>query len=283
VLEVLQTPGFGYPLAAILGLLFGSFGNVVIHRIPKMLEREWAQQCAELRGEIVAAEASPRYNLMVPGSACPTCGHQITALENIPIVSWLVLRGRCSGCKASISARYPLVELASGLLFLGASYKFGLTGTAVAACGYLFALLVLSGIDLDTQLLPDQITVPLAWAGLIVNSFGLFTDWRSALWGAVVGYLALWAVYWMFKLVTGKEGMGYGDFKLLAAIGAWLGWQHLPAVILIASVVGAVVGVALMFSGKLGKGMPMPFGPFLAAAGVIAMFFGQHLIGLYIV
>ncbi len=283
MLEVLQTPGIGYPLAAILGLLFGSFGNVVIHRIPKMLERDWTQQCAELRGEPASAEASPRYNLMVPGSACPACGHEITALENIPIVSWLVLRGRCSACKVGISARYPLVELASGLLFLGAAYKFGLTATAVAACGYLFALLVLSGIDLDTQLLPDQITVPLAWAGLIANSFGLFTDWRSALWGAVIGYLVLWTVYWLFKLVTGKEGMGYGDFKLLAAIGAWLGWQHLPAVVLIASVVGAVVGVGLMVSGKLGKGMPMPFGPFLAAAGVIAMFFGHRLVGLYIV
>ncbi len=284
MIEALQVPEFGIPLVVFVGLMLGSFGNVVIHRLPIMMEREWLAQCAEMSaGEAGASEtaAAPRYNLMVPRSACPKCSRPISALENVPVVSWLFLRGKCAGCKTPISARYPLVEMLAGGLMLASVLTFGLTAKGLAAFGFLYALLLLTFIDADTQLLPDQITLPLVWAGLIVNAFGLFVPLSTALWGAVAGYLSLWCVYWAFKLITGKEGMGYGDFKLLAAIGAWLGWTVLPTVILFASVVGAAVGIFMMVTGKLARGVPMPFGPFLAAAGGLALFFGTQAARLY--
>jgi leader peptidase (prepilin peptidase)/N-methyltransferase len=266
--------------AAVLGLAVGSFLNVVIHRLPKMMENEWALQCAELRNEEPPEQA--RYNLAVPRSACPHCGHQITAAENIPVVSWLALRGKCSACKAPISPRYPLVEAANALLWVACVVHFGPSVPAVGAMFFTSCLLVLALIDFDTTLLPDDITLPLLWAGLLLNLPGIYTGLGSAVVGAMAGYLSLWSVYWGFKLLTGKEGMGYGDFKLLAAMGAWLGWKMLPLLILLSSFVGALIGIALMILAKRGKDIPMPFGPYLAAAGVIALFWGDTLNRLYL-
>ena len=276
---------FGQPmifvtLAVIFGLVIGSFLNVVIYRLPKILEREWAAQCAELAGK--EAAAAPKYNLAVPRSACPSCGAQITALQNVPIVSWLVLRGRCASCRAPISARYPLVEALSGLAAGFCAYHFGFGLTAAGAMLFVWCMIALTFIDYDTQLLPDDITLPLLWAGLLFSLAGGFADIRSAVIGAIAGYLALWSVYWGFRIVAGKEGMGYGDFKLLAAIGAWLGWQLLLLVILLSSIVGAAVGVALMVFAGHGRNKPIPFGPYLAAAGVIALFWGRDLNRLYL-
>jgi len=266
--------------ALIVGLCVGSFLNVVIHRLPRMLEREWKAQCAELRKEPVPDE--PAYNLVVPRSACPACGHMITALENVPVVSWLALRGRCSACKAPISARYPIVEIMGGVLAVAAIVAFGATAKGAAACVLLWTLLALTMIDADTQYLPDDLTLPLLWAGLLVNLGGLFTPLPSAVIGAIAGYLTLWTVYWLFKLIRGKEGMGYGDFKLLAALGAWLGWTMLPLIVLLSSAVGAVIGLGLIaFKGRDNE-LPIPFGPYLAIAGAIALFFGPALNKLYL-
>ncbi|HWU84637.1 MAG TPA: A24 family peptidase [Rhodocyclaceae bacterium] len=265
--------------AAVFGLAIGSFLNVVIHRLPKMMENEWALQCAELRNEELPEQ--PRYNLAVPRSACPQCGHAITAAENIPVLSWLLLRGKCSACKTRISVRYPLVEAANALLWIACVWHFGPTAQALGAMFFTSCLLVLALIDFDTTLLPDDLTLPLLWAGLLANLLGLYTSLPGAVIGAMAGYLALWSVYWGFKLLTGKEGMGYGDFKLLAALGAWLGWQMLPLLILLSSLVGAIVGIALMVLAKRGKDVPIPFGPYLAAAGVIALFWGPVLNRLY--
>ncbi len=267
-------------LWGVAGLCIGSFLNVVIHRLPKMLEHAWADECAALRNEEPAERA--RYNLVVPRSACPACKHQIRAWENIPVISWLLLRARCSGCGIRISARYPLIEIAAAVLAIVAAWKFGPSWQAIAVTGLLWVLLALTAIDIDTQLLPDNLTLPLLWAGLIVNSFGLFVPLSSALWGAVGGYLVLWSVYWAFKLLTKKEGMGYGDFKLLAALGAWLGWQMLPVVILLSSVVGAIVGIALIVLRGRDRNIPIPFGPYLAGAGALAVFFGNALIAAYL-
>jgi leader peptidase (prepilin peptidase)/N-methyltransferase len=253
---------------------------VVIHRLPKMLERGWAAQCAELRGD--TPDAAPAYNLVVPRSACPACGHRITALENIPVVSWLALRGRCSACKASIPIRYPIVEALGGLLAACAIWHFGLTPHGVGACLLLWALLALTVIDLDTQMLPDDLTLPLLWTGLVFNLGGVFAALPDAVIGAVAGYLSLWTIYWLFKLIRGKEGMGYGDFKLLAALGAWLGWQLLPLIVLLSSVVGATIGIALIVFRGRDHEIPMPFGPYLAIAGAIALFFGQPLTRFYL-
>ncbi len=264
----------------VAGLCVGSFLNVVIHRLPKMLEHGWADECAALRGEEPGER--PRYNLVVPRSACPACRHQIGAFENIPVVSWLLLRGKCSSCGVRISARYPLIEIAAALLAFAAAWKFGPTWQAVAVAGLLLVLLALTAIDIDTQLLPDNLTLPLLWAGLIVNAFGLFVPLSTALWGAIAGYLVLWSVYWLFKLLTGKEGMGYGDFKLLAALGAWLGWQMLPVIILLSSVVGAVVGILLIVLRGRDRNIPIPFGPYLAGAGALAVFFGNALVAAYL-
>jgi leader peptidase (prepilin peptidase)/N-methyltransferase len=266
--------------ALVVGLCVGSFLNVVVHRLPKMLERAWREDCAE-HGEPEVA-AAPPYNLVVPRSACPSCGHRITALENIPVVSWLVLRGRCSACQTGISIRYPIVEILGGLLAVAAIANFGVNATGVAACVFLWTLLALALIDADTQYLPDDLTLPLLWAGLIANLFGLFTPLPSAVIGAVAGYLSLWTVYWLFKLIRGKEGMGYGDFKLLAALGAWLGWKMLPLIILLSSVAGAVIGLALIAFRGRDHTTPLPFGPYLALAGAIALFFGPALVRIWL-
>jgi len=276
-------------VALALGLCIGSFLNVVIHRLPRMMERDWRTQCAELAagtgepqgGASLPAppgkEAQAPYNLLVPRSACPNCGHQITALENIPVASWIALRGKCSACGAKITARYPVVEILAGAIGAYAAWRYGTSLAALGAMGFGWSLLALTVIDLDTQLLPDDITLPLLWAGLLLNLGGTFAPLGSAVIGAVAGYLALWSVYWAFKLATGKEGMGFGDFKLLAAIGAWLGWQKLPMVILLSSVVGAVVGIGLMVFARHGRDKPIPFGPYLAAAGLIAMLWGDAI------
>jgi leader peptidase (prepilin peptidase)/N-methyltransferase len=269
-------------VAGIIGLCVGSFVNVVIYRLPKMLDRGWRAQCAELAGESVAEV--PPYNLVIPRSQCPSCGHPISALENIPILSYLVLRGRCKACKARISARYPLVELLTGALTVAAALRFHGIPTIAAACVLLWALVALTFIDFDTQLLPDNITLPLIWAGLLVNAFGLmpWVSLRDAVLGAVAGYLALWIVYWLFKLIRGKEGMGYGDFKLLAALGAWLGWQMLPLIVLLSSLVGAVIGIGLVVFKGRDHQVPLAFGPFLAIAGAMALFFGRPLMAFYL-
>jgi leader peptidase (prepilin peptidase)/N-methyltransferase len=270
-----------FPLAAgLLGLMVGSFLNVVIHRLPIMMERDWAAQCAELRGE--APPALEPLSLAKPRSRCPKCGHPITALENIPVISWLVLRGRCKACAAPISLRYPLVEALTGLLFGLSAWHFGFTAAGLGALVLIAALFALTVIDFDTQLLPDDITLPLLWIGLALNAFNVYTDLKSAVVGAMAGYLSLWSVYWLFKLFTGKEGMGYGDFKLLAALGAWLGWQMLPLTILLSSLVGAVVGISMMVIARHGRNVPIPFGPYLAAAGLIALVWGKPLTRAYL-
>ena len=272
-------PSFFVTFSVIVGLMVGSFLNVVIHRLPKMMEREWHANCLELQGK--ESPQQTKYSIVTPRSACPNCGHNITALENIPIISYLILGGKCKGCKAKISMRYPLIEALTGALIGGVAYQYGYSYASLFAFIFVFALIALTFIDFDTQLLPDDITLPLLWLGLLFNFNTGFTDLKSAVLGAVFGYLILWSVYWLFKLVTGKEGMGYGDFKLLAAIGAWFGWQLLPAVILLSSVVGALIGIGLIvFKGK-GGGTAIPFGPFLALGGIAALFFGQQLASFY--
>ncbi|MCU0897783.1 MAG: A24 family peptidase [Burkholderiales bacterium] len=278
--DALAQPALFVTLSAVVGLAIGSFLNVVIHRLPKMMERDWQAQCAELRGEKTPDE--PRLTLLKPRSRCPACGHQIGALENVPVVSWLALGGKCSACKTRISARYPIVEVLTAVAFGYAAWHFGFGLAAVGAMLFLACMIALTGIDIDTQLLPDAITLPLLWAGLLLNLGGTFVDLRSAVIGAVAGYLLLWGVYQAFKLVTGKEGMGYGDFKLLAAIGAWLGWQMLPLVVLASSFVGAVVGIALIVLARRGREVPIPFGPYLATAGVIALFWGRPMTDYYV-
>lgn len=266
--------------AIVLGLLVGSFLNVVIHRLPRMLEREWQAQCAELRGEM--PPAAPPYNLWLPRSSCPYCGYGIRWYENIPLLSYVWLRGRCSSCGHAIGRRYPSVEIASGLLAGYATWHFGPGVQALTAIVLVWALLALTVIDLDTHLLPDRITQPLLWAGLLVNWQGVFVPLEDALLGACAGYLLLWLVYHAFKLATGKEGMGYGDFKLLAALGAWLGWQMLPLVILASSLLGSLVGIALIALAGHDRARPIPFGPWLALGGVVALFWGDGLLRLYL-
>lgn len=282
VLSLLQTqPLFLQAMCLLFGLVVGSFLNVVIHRLPKMMEREWHASCLDLQGQ--QAPEQPKYNLLVPRSTCPQCGHKITAMENIPVISFLCLRGRCKGCQARISPRYPLVELLTGLLSMGVAMQYGYSMLTLFALVFVFALVALTFIDFDTQLLPDDITLPLLWLGLALNIKYGFTDLTSAVIGAMAGYLVLWAVYWLFKLVTGKEGMGYGDFKLLAAIGAWFGWQLLPAVILLSSVVGSVIGIGLILLKGKTRQTAIPFGPFLALGGIAALFYGQTLAAYYLV
>lgn len=266
-----------------LGLLIGSFLNVVIYRLPKMMERQWAAECAEVNGK-ESAQSQP-FNLMVPRSACPHCGHQIQWYENIPVLSYLALRGKCSACKATISPRYPIVEIATGLLFFASIWLWGATYTGISWCLFSAILLALALIDWDTTLLPDDLTLPLLWLGLICATLQWIpTSLQSSLWGAVAGYMSLWSVYWLFKLVTGKEGMGYGDFKLFAALGAWFGWQALIPIILISSILGAIIGIAMKFTSGLRDGGYIPFGPFLAGAGFAALLWGpkalMQVIGL---
>jgi leader peptidase (prepilin peptidase) / N-methyltransferase len=273
-------PALFIATAVLFGLLAGSFLNVVIHRLPKMMEAEWARHHAGPGAEETGPAAT--YNLLAPRSACPHCGHRITALENIPVVSYLALGGRCAGCKQPVSIRYPLVEVLTGALSGLIAWHFGFGAMALASLLFACALIALTFIDFDTFLLPDDITLPLLWAGLLFNLGGGFTDLQSAVIGAAAGYLSLWSIYWMFKLTTGKEGMGYGDFKLLGAIGAWFGWQLLPAIILLSSLVGAVIGIALILLARHGRNMPIPFGPYLAIAGIAALFWGPQLAHFYL-
>ena len=297
-LDLLLSP----PVLALLGLCIGSFLNVVIHRVPLLMERQWwaevsghlldggawqrvfapknaaarpsaeHQRTAQLLGESV--ESLPELSVVWPRSRCPSCGHELRWYENVPVVSWLMLKARCSACGTRISARYPLIELATALLFGAVAWRFGAQPVALAWCAFAACLLALAMIDWDTTLLPDSMTLPLLWGGLVVAALGWTIPLASALWGAVAGYLSLWTVYQLFKLATGKEGMGYGDFKLLAALGAWLGWPMLVPIILAASVIGAVVGIFMKFSGQLREGRYVPFGPFLAGAGLSVMLIG---------
>lgn len=282
-LQIGNSPPLFTGAAVLFGLAVGSFLNVVIHRLPKMLDREWKAQCLEYLGTAApqapqpAESAQPVYNLVVPRSGCPSCGHRITMLENIPILSYLFLRGRCSACGTRISMRYPIVEALTGVVSGYIAWRFGFTLAVMFALVFSWALIALTFIDADTQLLPDDITLPLMWIGLIANLGGTFTDLNSAVLGALLGYLTLWAVYWCFKILTGKEGMGYGDFKLLAALGAWLGWQMLPLIILLSATVGAVVGIVGILIAGREKGARIPYGPYLAAAGLIALLWGRNL------
>ena len=261
--------------AALFGLLIGSFLNVVAYRLPVMAQRELDNYIAHEAGKELPHQ--DRFNLMVPRSACPHCGHRISALENIPIVSWLLLRGKCSACKAPISARYPVVEAATGLLSAVLVWNLGSGWLGMAGLAFTYFLIAMTLIDYDTKTLPDDLTYPLLWLGLLINLNGTIVPLRDAVIGAMAGYVSLWAVYWLFKLVTGKEGMGYGDFKLLAALGAWMGWAMLPTIIILSSVVGAIVGISLIVFARRDRNNPIPFGPYLAAAGMIALLYGTPL------
>ena len=261
--------------ASVLGLLVGSFLNVVVHRLPIMSQRELDNYIAHEAGKELPHQDS--FNLMTPRSRCPHCGHQITAIENIPVISWLFLRGKCSACKAPISARYPAVELATGLLSGVVIWAFGGGLLGLAVLLFTWLLITLTLIDYDTKTLPDDLNYPLLWIGLLINLNGSFVPLRDAVIGAAAGYLFLWGVYWLFKLVTKKEGMGYGDFLLLAALGAWFGWQMLPLIIILSAVVGAVVGVFQLLTRRIARGEHIPFGPYLAGAGMIALLYGTPL------
>lgn len=273
-------PGYTLALAAVLGLLIGSFLNVVIYRLPLMMMREWKASLVEAEA-LELPELPERFNLATPRSRCPHCQAPITALQNVPVVSFLLLKGRCSHCKTPISPRYPIVEAVTGLLSLLVVWHLGVGWAGFLGMVLVWVLVALTLIDVDHQLLPDNLTLPLLWLGLVANSFSLFVSLSDAVWGAVVGYLSLWSVYWVFKLLTGKEGMGFGDFKLLAALGAWMGWQAVPLIIILSSLVGAVIGGAAMILAGRGRDFRIPFGPYLAGAGLIAFIWGDKLIALY--
>ncbi len=282
VLEALNQPFVFHATVILSGLIVGSFLNVVIHRLPVMLEREWRSQCAELHAEAGSAGQEPPYNLITPPSTCPACGHRIRAWENIPLISYLFLRGRCSHCATPIGLRYPLVELAAALMALVVAWHFGSGHQAMAGMVLSWVLLVLAVIDLRTQLLPDVITLPTLWLGLLLSLVPVFADTHAAVIGAVAAYLSLWLVFQGFKLLTGKEGMGYGDFKLFALLGAWLGWQALPVVILLSTVIGAAVGIGMILVRGHDRQIPIPFGPYLAGAGWVAMLWGEDLTRWYL-
>ncbi|WP_330110746.1 A24 family peptidase [Methylophaga thalassica] len=267
-------------IAGILGLLVGSFLNVVIYRLPIILEREWTEQCAELGDQASPPEAV--FTLSRPRSACPHCGHAISALENIPVISYLFLAGKCKACRTPISIRYPIIEALSALMSVIIAWHFGFGWSAVGALLLSWALIALTFIDVDHQLLPDKITLPLIWLGLAFNLSGVYTDLHSSVIGAIAGYLSLWSIYHLFKLVTGKEGMGYGDFKLLAALGAWMGWQALPMIVLLSSFVGALIGITLVLLKQHQREIPIPFGPYLAIAGWIALVWGEIINSAYL-
>jgi leader peptidase (prepilin peptidase)/N-methyltransferase len=275
-----EMPAFFVGFVILLGLIVGSFLNVVIHRLPIIMEREWRAFCAELAEQ--PAPTTETFNLVTPRSRCPSCAGPVRAIDNIPLLSYLFLRGKCHHCGAPISLRYPIVEALTGVISGYVAWRFGVSFITLSALLFCWALIALTFIDADTQLLPDQITQPLIWLGLLANLGGLFTDIQSSVMGVVAGYFTLWTVYWLFKLVTGKEGMGYGDFKLLAAIGAWLGWQLLPVVILLSSLVGATVGVSLILFARHERSQPIPFGPYLAGGGIIALLWGQDLTQAYL-
>ncbi len=266
---------------AVLGLLVGSFLNVLVYRLPKMMMRDWRSQAREVL-EMPAEEQGETFNLLLPNSTCPHCGHEIRPWENIPLVSWLFLRGRCSSCKGPISMRYPLVELAGGVLAGVIAWQYGVSWDTLAMLVLTWGLLAMSLIDADHQILPDVLVLPLLWLGLILNSFGMFVSLTDAFWGAVIGYMSLWSIFWLFKAVTGKDGMGYGDFKLLALLGAWGGWQILPLTILLSSLVGAVLGVIILRVQRNSLSKPIPFGPYLALAGWIALIWGDQITSGYL-
>lgn len=278
---LVSNPEFFYAIAGLAGLLVGSFLNVVIYRLPVMMEREWRSECNQFLGLAKDNSPEPAYNLVIPRSACPQCQHKITAVENIPVLSYLFLRGKCSSCKTAIPIRYPVIETVTCLLTLTVAIHFGVTLQALLATLLVWALIVLTMIDYDHQLLPDTITLPLVWLGILANMHGIFTDLHSSLYGAITGYMVLWFVYIVFKLVTGKIGMGHGDFKLLAMLGAWLGWQYLPLIIITSSLLGSVVGLGLILFSGHNRSQPIPFGPYLAGAGLIALLYGHELNRMY--
>lgn len=266
----------------IIGAFIGSFLNVVIHRIPVMLERQWKSECRELLEPDSNPTALPKYNLSVPRSHCPACDHKVKAIENIPVISYLFLKGKCSSCGIKISPQYPFVELLTAIFTTIIVWKFGFSLQALGGVVFTWFLIALSGIDIKTQLLPDNLTFPFLWLGIIFNLFATYTDLTSSVLGAIFGYLALWLVFHLFRLITGKEGMGYGDFKLLAALGAWLGWQSLPLIILLSSAVGAIFGIFMIVTKLQERSQAIPFGPYLAMAGWIAMLYGEQLTTLYL-
>ena len=272
-------PTLWYPLVFVLGAVVGSFLNVVILRLPKIMQQQWRSEC-EAFLELKPTQTGDALSLSHPPSTCPSCNTRIKPWQNIPILSWLMLRGKCANCSASISIRYPIIELITGVLSVVVAMQFTYDWALLLALVITWCLIALTVIDAETQLLPDDITLPLLWLGLVANAFGVFTDLQSALWGAVFGYGILWSIYWIFKLTTGKEGMGYGDFKLLGALGALLGWQALPMIILMSSAVGAIIGIALMATKRLNREQPMPFGPYLAIAGWLSMVFGDTIASL---
>lgn len=283
LIELLQqnSPLFLF-IITVLGLSVGSFLNVVIYRIPVMMEREWIQQCRELLEKEEQADQDQTFNLMFPGSRCPNCSHKITLWENIPILSYIFLKGRCSECSQKISIRYPIIELATAVLSITVAWHFGFSWQTLCALLLTWALISLSMIDFDHKLLPDNIVLPFLWLGLLININGVFTDLQSALIGAIAGYLSLWSIFWLFKLLTGKEGMGYGDFKLLALFGAWLGWQYLLQIVLLSSLVGAILGIALIVIFGRDRSIPIPFGPYLATAGWISLLWGKEINQAYL-
>lgn len=272
---LVQSPFWSFLVAALLGLILGSFFNVVIARLPRMMELQWQREIADASGK--PAPAANPFNLAVPGSHCPSCKTAVAGYDNIPVLSWLLLRGRCRHCKTKISAQYPLIEICSAVIPVFCLAFFGMNTLALAYTLLLWFLLILSVIDLKHMLLPDQLTLPLLWLGLLGAITVLPVSPQSAIIGAVAGYLFLWALYWVFKLLTGKEGMGYGDFKLLAALGAWLGWQQLPLILLLASAAGAVIGISLLLVKRQQQGVPMPFGPFLVIGAVVTLLFGEQI------
>ena len=287
ILFMQQTPAAFYVFIAVIGLLVGSFLNVVIHRLPIIMKREMVVNAREvLEQELTEEEQkweNDKFNLVVPRSRCPKCGHKITALENIPVISYLFLGGKCSECKAKISIRYPIIEFVTAVLSVLVAVYFGVTWAALAGLVLTWCLIALTMIDFDTYFLPDSITLPLIWIGLLLSMYGVFNvDLKSSIYGAVFGYMSLWLVYHAFKLLTGKEGMGYGDFKLLAVLGAWMGWKMLPVIILFSSLVGAVVGIAMVIVMGRDKNIPIPFGPYLAAAGFIAFLWGEKILNAYL-
>ena len=289
-----HNPGFFVGVVFLLGLMFGSFFNVVIYRVPIMMKLEWLDNARDFLQELFGRDLpedwqkapadlpSRPFNLVKPDSTCPKCGHQIRWYENVPLLSYVLLKGRCSACKTKISPRYPIIELVTGLLSAFIAWKLGVSWETGAILIFTWCLICLTVIDFDHKLLPDQITLPLMWLGILVNLNGMFATTESAIWGAVAGYLSLWSIYWIFKLLTGKEGMGYGDFKLLAALCAWMGIQMLPVIILLSSFVGAAVGITLILVQGRDKNIPIPFGPYLASAGWIALFWGHDLVHYYL-
>jgi leader peptidase (prepilin peptidase)/N-methyltransferase len=277
-----EQPATVLATATILGLIVGSFLNVVIYRLPKIMDQEWKKNAQDFLELPNTGSTEPTLTLSSPNSTCPHCGHQIKPWENIPVISYLVLKGKCSNCKKTISIRYPMIEIITALLsFLAVWYLIDQPYKAIFALPFVWSLVTLTMIDFDTQMLPDNITLPLLWSGLILNSSNLFTPLESALWGAVTGYMSLWIVYQAFKLLTGKEGMGFGDFKLLAALGAWMGWKALPVIILMSSIVGAIVGIGMILFLGRDKSIPIPFGPYLAAAGFITLIWGHDITQAY--